>query len=62
MALSRRVIQREIVIRFDDNEAFTTAFRERTVQGLEDGTIFAERPLQPQFLTLAQVKALVAGL
>lgn len=62
MAFSKRTVRREIVIRFDESEAFQVAFQRGERQLLEDGEILAERDLDPQYLTLNQVKTLVASL
>lgn len=62
MALSRRTVTREVVIRLDDSGAFVSAIRERFEQGLEDGTVFAERSLPQLSMTLQQLKTQVAAL
>lgn len=62
MPYSKRTINNEVIIRFDDDGHFRQAERKAVQQALEDGAVFAERRKSPQFLTLAQLKALVAAL
>lgn len=62
MAFSKRTINKQAVINFDDEGAFVSGFRLPLVQMLEDGAVIAERPMPPVSLTLAQIKTYVAGL
>lgn len=62
MAVSKRTVRRKIAIQFDTEGAFTGAFQLGERQLVEDGVVLAERGLQPQFMTLAEVKTLVASL
>lgn len=62
MAITKRTVLREIVIRFDESGTFKEAFRAGERQALEDGVIVAERLLPTDYRTLVQIKSDVAGL
>lgn len=62
MADTKRIVRREIVIRFDLDGVFEKSFQMGQKQFLEDGVVSGRGPDVFQSMTLAEVKTLVASL
>lgn len=56
-----RTIRREITIRFDETGEFEYSYQFGVRQAIENGEVL-EKPRPQEFLSLAEVKALVASL